>query len=45
MYIHIYLQITNKMDYSNKQVVIKGISTADKKKISQSMSWVLRHEI
>lgn len=45
MYIHIYLQITNKMDYSNKQVVIKGTNCADKKKISQSMSWVLRHGI
>lgn len=45
MYIHIYLQITNKMDYSNKQVDIKGITSADKKKISQSMSWVLRHGI
>lgn len=30
---------------TNKQIDIKNITSADKKKISQSMSWVLRHGI
>ena len=36
----------NKMsNTSNKQIDIKNITSADKKKISQTMSWVLRHGI